>query len=124
MPDALPHIGADSPPGSGQALPDSPAQPGRVLQMKPAEGTPETLDERISEVIHEVQNGGSGWQGLERQAAETWQEISSEARSLFQNLSFQARRLCEERPIYVIGVVTITAFFLGAVLRATRSRYD
>jgi len=43
---------------------------------------------------------------------------------LFKDLSTQARRLSQDRPLYVIGLVTLASFFLGAVLRATRSRYE
>jgi len=92
--------------------------------MRPPESTPETLDEALSEVIEEVQNGGSGGRRFETQVSETWQEIFAEAQSLFKGLSTQARRLSQERPLYVIGVVTLASCFLGAVLRATRSRYE
>ena len=123
MPDSLPNVAGDTSPSSGPEPASSPAQPGRVLQMRP-ESTPETLDERLSEVIEEVQNGGSGWRHFETQVSETWQEISAEAQSLFKDLSTQARRLLQERPLHVIGVVTLASCFLGAVLRATRSRYE
>ena len=124
MPDSLPNVAGDTSPRSGPEPATSPAQPGRVLQMRPPESTPETLDEALSEVIEEVQNGGSGWRRFETQVFETWQEISAEAQSLFKDLSTQARRLSQERPLYVIGVVTLASCFLGAVLRATRSRYE
>jgi hypothetical protein len=124
MPDSLPNVAGDTSPSPGPEPATSPAQPGRVLQMRPPESTPETLDERLSEVIEEVQNGGSGWRRFETQVSETWQEISAEAQSLFKDLSTQARRLSQERPLYVIGLVTLASFFLGAVLRATRSRYE
>jgi hypothetical protein len=123
MSDPLPNIAGDIPPGSGEET-SSPPAPGRVLQMKPVETAPETLDERISEVINEVQNGNSGWQRLENEISTTWQEISAHAQALIQDLSLRARRLSQERPLYVIGMVTVTAFAVGAVLRATRSRYE
>ena len=122
MSDPLPNIAGGIPPGSGQET-SSPA-PGRVLQMKPAERVPETLDERISEVIDQVQKGNSGWQRLENEISTTWREISAQAQALMQDLSSRARRLSQARPIYVIGMVTMTAFVVGAVLRATRSRYE
>lgn len=123
MSDPLPNIAGDIPPGPGEET-SSPPAPGRVLQMKPAETVPETLDERISEVIDQVQNGSSGWQRLENEISTTWREISAQAQALMQDLSVRARKLSQERPIYVIGMVTVTAFVLGAVLRATRSRYE
>ena len=123
MSDPLPNIAGGIPPGSGQEN-SSPPVPGRVLQMKPSERVSETLDERISEVIDQVQNGNSGWQRLENEISTTWREISAQAQALMQDLSSRARRLSQERPIYVIGIVTLTAFVVGAVLRATRSRYE
>src|SRR5262249_35203855 len=98
-------------------------QPGRVLQMRP-ESTPETLDERLSEVIEEVQNGGSRGRRFQTPGSETWQEIFSETQNLFKGLLTPDRRPSQERSLYVIGVVTLASCFLGAVLRATRSRYE
>ena len=124
MSDALPNIAGDIPPESGHEPDTAPPQPGRVLQMKPAEAPLETLDERLSEVIEEVQNGGSGWHRFENRVSEAWREISGETQSLLKDLAFQTRRLSKERPIYVIGMVTLASFLVGAVLRATRSRYE
>ena len=123
MPDALPNVGDIHSAPEQEPSVQSPSA-GRVLQMRPAESTPETLDERISEVIHEVQNGGSAWQHFEGQISDRWRGISSEAKAVFEELSIHVRRLSRERPLYLIGVVTLTFFFVGAVLRATRSRYE
>src|ERR1041385_4204275 len=124
MSDALPSIAGDIPTGSGpEPSPQAPS-PGRVLKMRPSDSTADALDDRLSEVIDEVQNGSSGWQRFENQLFDTWQQVSSQASALYEDLSIQVRRTSKERPLYVIGVVTLASFFIGAVLRATRSRYE
>ena len=124
MSDPLPSSAGDIPPGSGQepAVPS----PGRVLQMRPSESVPlpDTLDERLTEVIEEVQNSDADWERLQSRVSARWQEISAQARSLLEDLAAKSRNLSQERPLVVVATVALTAFFVGAALRATRSRYE
>jgi len=127
MSEPLPRIDTpDISPGTSEPEPST-APSARILSMKaPAdrEEAPATLDERLDEVIHEVQNGPTGWGRFEKEISETLRSVSGTAKVLFSDVAEGTRRVARERPVRVIAAVALASFCLGAVLRMTRSRYE